>query len=124
MSDKIVDLHERIQEKAEETEKRLDEILGLKLQDPEWHERVCEYGASYLEEYLLKVMDEQDLLVDMKIDKMRPRLRRVYEAVQIKPNSAFHVLFRMWTRVKGSMDDKEWLVNIAVKQLHEEKEDG
>jgi hypothetical protein len=100
-----------------EVSKQADTALNALLLDPSAHVKVCSYAAEYLKNYLLNVIYERDLLTDMKLDEMRPRLRKVFENVSETPNSAFHTLFRMWTRVRGSMEDKEWLVETEIKHL-------
>lgn len=113
------DIHSRTQKEAEQLQKDLDEILEGALKDPTKHEKLCSIGADYLQEVIFKVMDEQDLLVDMKTDSMKPRLRKIFAAIPPTQNSAFHRLFRMWTRVRGSMEDKDWLMSTELGQVEE-----
>ncbi len=113
------DIHTRTQKEAEQLQKELDEILESALKDPSKHEKICSIGADSLQEVMYKVLDEQNLLLDMKIDTMKPRLRKIFETIPPTQNSAFHRLFRMWTRVQGSMEDKDWLMTTELGQVEE-----
>lgn len=113
------DIHTRTKKEADRLQKELDDILESALKDPSKHEKLCSIGADYLQEVMNKVLDEQNLLVDMNAQAMKPRLRRIFAAIPPTQNSAFHRLFRMWTRVQGSTEDKQWLMDTELGQVEE-----